>query len=469
MTRAIWFIIKVAIVVAIAVWLANHPGTVAINWQGYVVETGFGIAILIGVAALAAGIVLYRLARAILGAPRNFGRYRRSRRRERGYQALTRGMVAVAAGDATTARKMARKADGLLNEPPLTMLLSAQAAQLQGDDRAAKEYFTAMLDRPETAFLGLRGLLTQSLKAGDRVEALQLARRAQSLQPNTPWLLGTLYDLEARSGEWAAAEGTLQQAVQAGAINPDDGRRHRATLLLERSFEAERRGRSDSALSHAQAAHDLLSGFVPAAARAARLQMAVGKHKNAAKTIERCWRVNPHPDLTSAYREVVSSYDPMTRVKLFEKLRNHAPNDVESLLAVARAALDAQLWGEARAHLTKALEMRPSRRVFQLLAELERAERQDEEAARAWLAQAANAPADAAWTCTACNAVSPSWGGLCGHCGAFDSLEWKTPTVSMSLMSPESAPAAITHQVTEPVTGQPGVAPGGQIATQGAT
>ncbi|NUB17189.1 heme biosynthesis protein HemY, partial [Azospirillum brasilense] len=81
----------------------------------------------------------------------------------------------------------------------------------------------------------------------------------------------------------------------------------------------------------------------------------------------------------------------------------------------------------------------------------------------------ANAPADAARPLRACNAGRRSWGGLGGHCGAFDSLEWKTPTVSMSLMSPESAPAAITHHVTEPVTGQPGVAPGGQIAPQGAT
>jgi len=444
MIRALWFIAKVAIVVAIAVWLANRPGTVTIDWQGYIVELGFGIAVLIAVAALGAAALLYRLVRAIVRAPRNIGRYSRSRRRERGYQALTRGMVAVAAGDAATARKMARKADGLLNEPPLTMLLSAQAAQLQGDDRAAHEYFTAMLDRPETAFLGLRGLLTQAIKSGDRVEALQLARRAQSLQPNTPWLLGTLYDLEARSGDWAAAEGTLQQAVQAGAINAEQGRRHRAALLLERSFEAERRGRGDAALSHAQAAHDLMPGFVPAAARAARLLVSAGKHKQASKAVDRSWRIAPHPELADAYREVVAGYDPLTRVKLFEKLRNQAPNDAESHIAVARAALDAQLWGEARQHLNKALEIKPSRRLYRLLADLERSEHNDEDAARAWLAQAASAPSDPSWTCDACNAVSHSWGGLCGHCGAFDSLEWKAPTMTVSLMAPE-APQAIAH------------------------
>ena len=270
MTRALWFLLKVAVVIAIAIWLADRPGTVSIHWLGYAVEAPFWVALLVTLAALGIAALGYRLLRALILAPRRIRRHSRARRRERGYRALTQGMVAIAAGDAPTARKMARKADGLLNEPPLTMLLSAQAAQLQGDERAAKQYFEAMLERPETAFLGMRGLLTQAIKSGDRVEALTLARKARALQPNTPWLLNTLYDLEARAGDWAAAEGTLQQAIQSGAIPTEEGRRHRAVLLLERSFEAERRGRADTALSHAQAAHDMLPGFVPAAVRLAR-------------------------------------------------------------------------------------------------------------------------------------------------------------------------------------------------------
>ncbi|SMH57234.1 heme biosynthesis protein HemY [Azospirillum agricola] len=443
MIRALWFILKLAVVIAIAIWLIERPGTVSVNWLGYAIETSFTVALLIGLVALGIAALGYRLVRAILRTPTRVRRHSRARKRERGYRALTQGMVAVAAGDAPTARKMARKADGLLNEPPLTMLLSAQAAQLQGDERAAKEYFTAMLERPETAFLGLRGLLTQAIKAGDRVEALQLARKARALQPNTPWLLGTLYDLEARSGDWAAAEGTLQQAIQAGAIPTEDGRRHRAVLLLERSFESERRGRSDSALSHAQSAHDLMPGFVPAAARLARLQVAAGKPKAAAKVVERTWRLSPHPDLADAYREVLNGYDPLTRVKLFEKLLNQAPKHVESHIALARIALEAQLWGEARDHLNRALAIEPSRRLYRLFAELERSERQDESAARDWMAKAAAAPADPAWTCDPCNAVSHAWGGLCGHCGAFDSLDWKAPTLATSLMEPGGPPAAL--------------------------
>ncbi len=448
MIRALWFLLKVAVVIAAAIWLADRPGTVSVHWLGYAVEAPFWVALLVTLAALGIAALGYRLIRALIRTPHRIRRHSRVRRRERGYRALTQGMVAIAAGDAQTARKMARKADGLLNEPPLTMLLSAQAAQLQGDDRAAREYFTAMLERPETAFLGMRGLLTQAIKSGDRVEALTLARKARGLQPNTPWLLGTLYDLEAQAGDWAAAEGTLQQAIQAGAIPTEEGRRHRAVLLLERSFEAERRGRADAALSHAQAAHDMMPGFVPAAVRLARLQLAADRLKPAAKVVERAWRHSPHPELADIYRSIVSSYDPLTRVRLFQKLVRQSPDSAESHLAVARAAIDAQLWGEARQHLNRAMEIGPTRRTYRLMAELDRSERHDEDAAKDWLAKAANAPEDPVWTCSSCGAVSHNWGGLCGHCGAFDTLTWKAPTVAVPLMEPTDIPPALARPAT---------------------
>ena len=448
MIRALWFLLKVAVVIAAAIWLADRPGTVSVHWLGYAVEAPFWVALLVTIVALGIAALGYRLIRALIRTPYRIRRHSRVRRRERGYRALTQGMVAIAAGDAQTARKMARKADGLLNEPPLTMLLSAQAAQLQGDERAAREYFTAMLERPETAFLGMRGLLTQAIKSGDRVEALTLARKARGLQPNTPWLLGTLYDLEAQAGDWAAAEGTLQQAIQAGAIPTDEGRRHRAVLLLERSFEAERRGRADAALSHAQAAHDMMPGFVPAAVRLARLQLAADRLKPAAKVVERAWRHSPHPELADIYRSIVSSYDPLTRVRLFQKLVRQSPDSAESHLAVARAAIDAQLWGAARQHLTRAMEIGPTRRTYRLMAELDRGERHDEDAAKDWLAKAANAPEDPVWTCSSCGAVSHNWGGLCGHCGAFDTLTWKAPTVAVPLMDPTDIPPALARPAT---------------------
>ena len=41
--RVVVYIIEVAIVIAIAVWLADRPGTVLLEWQGYRIETQIGI------------------------------------------------------------------------------------------------------------------------------------------------------------------------------------------------------------------------------------------------------------------------------------------------------------------------------------------------------------------------------------------------------------------------------------------
>lgn len=433
MIRAIWFLLKVAILVAIALWLVDNPGLVAFTWQGYVVETSVAMLVLALVVIAVLAAVLYRLWRAIRGAPGHFGRSRLTRKRERGYEALTRGMVAVAAGDAAAARRFALEADNLLRDPPLTMLLSAQAAQLNGDDRAAEKYFRSMLDRPETAFLGVRGLLNKALRENDRENALKLARQAHDLQPRTPWVLTTLFDLEARSGQWERAERTLLEAQKLGAVAPDIARRHRAALLLERSFEAELDGRPGDAQTHAGAAQNLLPGFAPAAARYARLLARAGKTRPAVKAIERAWRIEPNPELADAWRDIDPGADPLAQVKRFERLLSIHPENVESHLALARAALDARLWGEARNHLSKALSIQPSSRIYRMLADLAQAEHGDAAGARDWLAKAATAPTDPVWSCGNCGAPAATWRSLCGTCGSFDSLQWREPVPPMAL------------------------------------
>src|SRR5690606_29724893 len=133
--------------------------------------------------------------------------------------ALSMGMVAVAAGDREEAGRQSRRASAMLSGVPLSNLLSAQAAQLRGDEAAARRYFEAMLDQPETEFLGLRGLLMQALRARDDARALRLALRARELRPRSPWLLQTLAELQTRLGDWEAALDTTATARRLGAYD----------------------------------------------------------------------------------------------------------------------------------------------------------------------------------------------------------------------------------------------------------
>ncbi|WP_207484672.1 heme biosynthesis protein HemY [Arenibaculum pallidiluteum] len=442
MIRAFWIIARIAIVIAIGIWLVEHPGVLRVDWFGYVVETTVAVALVALVVLIAVCALAYRLYRALVRTPRRYARWSRGRRRERGLRALSRGWVAVAAGDAPAARRHAEEAERMLRDRELTELLSAQAAQLSGDDRSADARFRAMMEKPETAFLGVRGLLNKAMREGDRDEALRLARRAHDLRPRTPWVLGTLFDLEARAGNWERAQQALDEGERVGTIPADDARRHRAAVLLERSFEAELDGREAEALTFAGRSHDLQPAFAPAAARVARLLARAGRHKHALRAVERAWKLEPHPDLAAAYRDVLPETDALARVKRFERLLSLSPDRYDGHVALAEAALKAKLWGEARNHLAKALAIRPSARVYGLLADLAQQEHGDAAAAREWLEKAASAPRDAFWACERCNTPSAHWRGICPGCGSFDTLEWRIMPEPAGTLLPVDAPRA---------------------------
>ena len=295
MIRILAYVIVMAAAVAATVWLAERPGSLSLSWQGVRIDTSvaflmFCVAVIAVMTALA-----YRMWRALRRVPRALTESRRAARQQRGYKSLTQGMVAVAAGDPEEALRQAHRADNLLGEPPMTMLLSAQAAQLNGDEAAAKTYFIRMLDRPETAFLGLRGLLIQAQRDGDRRAALDLARRAYELRPKTPWVLTTLFDLQVKEGRWREALATLEQAMRRGAIGGEAGRRHRVTVLLGCSGDAEDQGSASDAMNHARKAYNQAPEFLPAVIRLVSLMIADGKKRQASRVIHNAWARTPHP------------------------------------------------------------------------------------------------------------------------------------------------------------------------------
>lgn len=452
MIRILLLFVLAALAVWFSVWLVDQPGRIEIEMLGYAIYTeqvGLLIAVLAVLAAVSA--VLYRVWGALRRAPRSFAEHRGASRRQRGYQALTQGMVAVAAGDPREARRFARRADSLLNEPPLTMLLSAQAAQLEGDEEAAQRYFEAMLDEPDMAFLGTRGLLMQALRRGDKREALRLADKAHALRPETPWVLRNLLELQVNASRWDDADQTVREAMRAGIIESADGLRRRAVLAVEASRAASDAGDNDTALKRARQAQDMDSDLVPASVAYARCLAEAGRMRRATKAVEEAWRKAPHPGLAAAYAALGGTDEaPLDRVRRFQRLAGLRSDHPESHLALAEASLAAALWGEARKHLEQAGAVRRSARFLRLMADLEERENGDLSAARRWLDEAATAAPEYAWYCSDCGSVAGEWHACCSNCGAFATLEWRLPpglpaTAVVPVLAPdEPAPAERT-------------------------
>jgi HemY protein len=405
-------LVVIAVLVGVAVFFAGHPGRVVIVWQGWQVETSVGVLAAAAVLLALAAAALLRLLRLVGRSPRAASRWRRERRR----------------------------ADALLADPPLTLLLSAQAAQLDGDENAAKKFFTAMLDRPETEFLGLRGLINQALRAEESGKALELAERARRLRPDTRWVTQSLFDLEVRDGRWQAALDTLAQMVRRRLIPADRGRHHRGVVFYELSRAAIADGDRRRGTKLAAAAQRLAPDLPAPAAHYARLLLEAGQSGPAAKAVERAWRTAPNPELAQVYDAIHRAAPPLARLKRFERLAAQNPEARESHLALAEAALAAQLWGEVRRRLEQAMKAEPTPpapaggaptpRLCLMMARLEEVEHQDFARVREWLDRAVTAPPDPRHVCSDCGGESLEWRSRCPHCGNFDTLFWRTPASS---------------------------------------
>ena len=443
MIRWLVWLALLAVLAAGAAWLADQPGAVALNWSGWRVETSLAVmAFAVAILAFVLAAVL-RLLGATRRMPKRVRHARRARRRERGYRALTQGMVAVAAGDADEAHRHARRADALLHDPPLTLLLSAQAAQLGGDADAAKRYFTAMLDRPETAFLGLRGLLMQAERDGDRDEARRLIERAYALRPDTAWVLEALHADRIREGRWREA---LTAAERAGKLRKGATAQlsaNTASLHLALAHEARADGENARAQVFAKRAMRAAPNFLPAVLLRAEMLAAGGRKRAARRLVRDAWAVTPHPDLARLAARLDGA-DALSRERAIERLVAADPERRESRLALAEAALEAKLWGVARAQLSALAKDTPSAHVCRLMARLEAEDGGDTSAERAWLLRAATAPADPAWGCGTCGATALDWAPKCPNCAAFGTLAWgQAGPAGAALAKPQPAPARI--------------------------
>jgi HemY protein len=426
-------------------WLADNPGVVTLTWRGVEYQVSLMLALGAVIAIAIALSILWGLVRFIFRIPSLVSLSARAHRRERGYLALTRGMIAVNSGDVRAAAKHASDARKLIAHEPMTKLLQAQSAQLAGDKASAVAAYNAMLEHHETHGLGLRGLHIEARRAGDHGAALEYAMRANARAP-AAWAGQAVLDDYMRRGDWPGALATVDTNAAARLIDKPTANRWRAvikTAMAEALMERDPK----HALALAQDACRLAPTLVPAAAIFGRLSASAGDYRRASRVLEAAYAQTPHPDLAAAYvraRRGDSAEDRLARAHALARI---APNDPESLVTVGRAALEAHDGAAARAAIAPLLRSdsqhgRPTRRVCLLMADIEEADGHHG-AVREWLGRAARASRDKAWV--ADGVISDRWSPV-SPSGVLDAFVWRTPDERIAAPPeptvPESPPAA---------------------------
>ena len=426
MAKIISFVVIVLVIGFGFSWLADRPGVLSIVWQGQLIEMSLMVAASIIAALIATVMISWWLFNTVWNSPHAARRYFRSRKRDRGYQALSTGLIAAGAGNALLARKMTARTQGLLNadQEPLIHLLEAQADLIEGKYDAARRKFEAMAQDPETRELGLRGLYMEARRQGANEAALEYAATAAENAPYLPWAAQATLESKSRNGEWDDAIRLLDQQKAAGVLERGDAERLKAVLL---TAKAEEKFESDPKAAREDAKHalKLAKGLVPAALVAAKSYLREDNLRKAASVLEPVWKIAPHPQIAQLYVRARSGDTAVDRLKRAERLESLKPNNVEALFIVAQAALDAQDFARARAKAEAAARIEPRESTFLLLADIEEAETGDQGRIRHWMAQALRAPKDHAWV--ADGVVSEKWLAVSPVNGRLDAFEWKVP------------------------------------------
>ena len=446
MIRLIRFLILVALAAVIAVWFVDHPGHVTLQWMDYRVEMTTAVAAVILLAIIVCSALFYRFWRWVRRGPQALNEFWQGGKRKRGLKALSRGYAALASGDGAAALHRAKEAAGLLNEPALTNLLAAQAALLTGDETEADKRYTALRADPVTELAALRGMLAKSLRGGNRMEALTLARRAREIRPDAGWVQAVLLEMLPQRQAWDEAESVLSDAVRQGHQPREKAEHMRAVLRFAEALDAAAKGDHKAARGLAVEAHRMDRGFVPAAAFAARAWGEEGSPKKAFAILKAAWSVTPHPELARVFGDLTANDPPMKVLQSLQELVGERRYDRASRLAIAERAIEANEWDLARGDLRVLAEDRLTPKVAELYAVLEERESGDKEAAREWRRQAQNAPADPSWHCRACGRTANSWRPLCPSCGCFDTADWRAPETAPVVIAPGPAFARRVRQ-----------------------
>ncbi len=448
MIRMIVFVLLLAALAMGGAWLAEQPGEITLIVDQWRIDAslGMGVVLLLGTAILVA--LLWSIARFVFRLPGLMSLAARTRRRARGFSAISRGMIAVGAGDPQNARRYANDAQNLLGEEPLTLLLRAQSAQMDGRRADAEKAFRAMLDTPDTRVLGLRGLFIEARRKGDAAAARAYVAEAARLAPGVTWAAEAALEHECAEGRWQNALATLKRSK---GFDKDEARRKRAVLLTADALE-KAETKSAEALEAALEAAKLAPDLVPAQALAIRLLAKRGDLRKASKRAEAAWRALPHPDIAAAAMAIRAGDSARERYQRAEKLYTLAPGHFESRMMVARTAIAAREF--VRAHeITKALfEDVPTVSVCLVMADLEEAEGGPSGRVREWLARAARAPRDAAWIAE--GVIADEWMPVSPVDGRLDAFRWGRPAETIAhhpgdLVPPPDAEDAILADLDE--------------------
>lgn len=417
MIKLVAFLVRILVIVGLAIYIADRSGRVTIEWQDSVIETSTFVLIIAITLAVAAAIMLVRVADRIRALPARYRLHRQLREQKKGQYFLSQAIEALGMEKKRRAFSFLKRAEKFLGPSQFIDLVKSQTQPPNVATAALADYSSPY---------AWREAILQLLKEERMAEARALAERFANKHPALPLSRKLLLDIYMQSGDWDAAISALDQLRVGHVLPRKDIRTMKAAVFAERAREAILKANPREGFEWAMQADRLRASWIPAIQQAVAALAAQDKPREAASLIAQVWPNAAHPQLAHAFLALKTGKNDLKTAQEAEKIARKMPEHPASQLLLAKAFLRANLLGQARHYAGELVKLEPSRSAYLLLAAVAEAEH-DRAAMDAAHDNAITAPPDAAWICRECKQPYAHWQALCKTCKGFDTLAWGAP------------------------------------------
>jgi HemY protein len=345
---------------ALAPVFKTDPGHVLINFGDWTIETS----VLVLIASL---LILWVTVQIVVWLWRMPVETARRLNEQRSYKQLEKGLLALTEGDWHGAEKALEKSTTTQGGTTAHYLAAAQAADKQ-DAEDRREYYLEQANSggSKKRFLVELTRARMLLANGSRAAALPVLQDLYKRKRRHPQVLELLSRCYREMGEWDQLQDLVPALRKAGVMDDDELGNLQQEIAVNKLRAIEDADKLLAGWKKIPRATRFVAAVVEAFAIAAgSLERPELAEAVIATSLKNEW----NPALVLRYGDPAAS-DRSKRLKQCEKWRKLYPDDPSVHLSLGRLCAGESLWGKAREHMVRSLELEPSSLGYDTLGQL---------------------------------------------------------------------------------------------------
>ena len=423
MIRLFLYALIATFIALFASWVFSNPGQIFMQWQDWEIRLTFALFIVLLIFYTAFILFFDRFIRWLKESLQLNSPKRLARKRELGQLELDQAWSLLVLDDFTQAVKLGKSAQSKLGtkDTNVLRLLASATKYMKG---GSNPYMNQLKQSKKAAIWVYKQDLDDLIAKKSWGKALNAVESMLDIYPKNSFLLDMKFSLYAKQSKWNEAAESLAQAHKVSGTYTQPRYKHlKAVIDYCRALEEKAGGRKAESLELARSAIKNDPEFIAANLFAARLFIERNERKSAEKILGALWALLPNFETAQLLIDLYPTESSTETFRRIKKLTDPYQNSVENNHLIARVAIEANHWPEAKKALERNISSATATKTtYQLLASLEQQQKKDNVAVSKYMKLSEAAPVDTYWACNSCLTHEKYYLPLCPACGEFDSI-----------------------------------------------